>query len=682
MEPQWQEVADWIAANLTAAALRELAAFFDLGDPDLEGVSRQAAAESLTRTLGAGGRFVNLQGYLADRYPDFPFPPPGTLSSESRIPAAEPPPERVVSTGFADPLNPGLPARPNIPLETGARYFFWLQIGAPVAGSIETAEVVLDTSELPPDARLTVALFAYPGELLLTPGQDVGQLQLNPDGTITVGRPAAAAEEADEDLRASRLFFPVETPATPGVYRLRCHIYYEQILLQSRVVTARVSSDPEPGRDAALTAETDFILSRQFSPTQLAPLPPHRLSLLLNDNDGATHGLRFWGEGEFKNDSALDAGELQNLIDLVRGALRQAAWGDEEEYEPAKPYLYDGPLDLKRLRVDLLRMAIRGYRMYDVLINRLAGGREAVDRLQALMRRPGHIQLAARQHVRLVIPAAMIYDYWLDTGLKASEYRFCPEFESWLQAGKPLSDCPCFQGDCPTVDEDDVVCPSGFWGFRHALGVPVTLPNSPDAPAVLPAGAGPELAVAVSTDPNFTGREAHEAALRKLHPHLIYHYANERPETIELMQKRSPHVFYFFCHGRLSADTPALEVGPPGTRGISRDNLRSKRIRWEKIRPLVFLNGCHTTALSPDRAIDLVSGFVDTAAAAGVIGTEIVNFVPLARTFAEEMLRRFFAGEPIGEAVRAGRLAVLQQGNPLGLIFVPFVMSGLKLESG
>jgi hypothetical protein len=77
----------------------------------------------------------------------------------------------------------------------------------------------------------------------------------------------------------------------------------------------------------------------------------------------------------------------------------------------------------------------------------------------------------------------------------------------------------------------------------------------------------------------------------------------------------------------------------------------------------------------------LVSGFLDTAEAAGVIGTEITNFVPVARIFAEECLRQFLVErQPIGQAVRLARLAVLQQANPLGLMYVPYVMADLRIE--
>ena len=54
---------------------------------------------------------------------------------------------------------------------------------------------------------------------------------------------------------------------------------------------------------------------------------------------------------------------------------------------------------------------------------------------------------------------------------------------------------------------------------------------------------------------------------------------------------------------------------------------------------------------------------------------------PLARTFAEECLRRFLQGVPIGQAMRAARLALLKLGNPLGLVYIPFALPALHLEA-
>jgi len=137
---------------------------------------------------------------------------------------------------------------------------------------------------------------------------------------------------------------------------------------------------------------------------------------------------------------------------------------------------------------------------------------------------------------------------------------------------------------------------------------------------------------------------------------------------------------YFYCHGGVTPGrVPYIQVGPITERGFTRDMVRSRSIRWRNPRPLVFINGCHTTALEPETALEFVSAFVENAFAAGVIGTEITIFEPVARAFAEECLRRFLDGQPIGEAVRGARLKMLKDGNPLGLVYIPFVLATLSL---
>jgi len=95
----------------------------------------------------------------------------------------------------------------------------------------------------------------------------------------------------------------------------------------------------------------------------------------------------------------------------------------------------------------------------------------------------------------------------------------------------------------------------------------------------------------------------------------------------------------------------------------------------------VFINGCRTTALEPETAIELVSSLVRRAQASGVIGTEITVFEPLARDFAEAYLARFLAGATVGESVRGARLALLARGNPLGLAYIPFALESLRLTA-
>lgn len=706
LRPNLQKLADVLAANFTAVELGMVARAMGEDLAELEAGSRQEMAEKMVQGANDNRRLPQLLEMMARLHPEemptmrkgFELDEGiifgdgfgvdengGVLSGDGgrthrpRVGAVE----RVVSTGFAEEDDAAVPYDKRFPLDPETEYYFWLQVGAPVEGAIDTEAVALDTSDLPDEARLQVVLFGFSGGLILREGQTVGELVVRGDGTVRVARRVATPEDVPDALLAERLYFPIATPAGAGTYELRCNIYYEQILLQSRLVTAEVSLEAV-AREGALTAVVDYVIAKSLNPAHLAQMRPHRLSVMLNSNGAGTHGFRFFGMESFKNEVELEAGALQDLIDQARGALRRAAWGKETKYS-GEAYLYEGKtvdelLGSGKLATDLFICAFRGYRFYDVVINRLAGGNRAWRQLKRLMREPGDIQFASKRSAGLVLPTAMIYDYPLDTGVEdQSRYTLCPTFVQALRDGTPLLETPCFQGNCPSYGDDTVICPSGFWGFRHNIGMPVSIPHAPELPVTLPVGDAPTVAMAVSQD--FGVHRQHRDVLRGLAPNLGFHYAEERPETIEMMQKVSPHVLYFFCHGRVFRNVPSIEVGPRHTIGITRDNLRSKDIFWEDVRPLVFINGCHTTALEPETAIDLVSGFLDVAEAAGVIGTEITNFVSLARPFAEGCLRRFVVErQSIGQAIRESRLDLLQTGNPLGLMYVPYVMSSLRLE--
>ena len=55
------------------------------------------------------------------------------------------------------------------------------------------------------------------------------------------------------------------------------------------------------------------------------------------------------------------------------------------------------------------------------------------------------------------------------------------EFEESLKSGRDLLGEPCFQGNCPNREGHvTVVCPSGFWGFRHDIGMPWPAPGGPE----------------------------------------------------------------------------------------------------------------------------------------------------------------------------------------------------------
>jgi hypothetical protein len=591
-----------------------------------------------------------------------------------------PPAERVVNVGFALPAQADVPIAPTMPLASTALYYFWLEVGDLIEGSIEEAPTPLPVELLPPAARLKVALFAFADELQISSGADIGELQIMPDGAVRVARSAVQPDgiAPGAELLTRRLFFAVRTPGRAGTYRLRCNIYYEQILVQSRVIYARVMRHPHQV-ERALRSLTDYTLTRSLRPELLARSAPHRLSILLNQNDDGTHSFRFFGEHEFKNDASFDGQELEDLIKQARGAFSLAAWGDEQPWQEGKQYRYSGARNLEQLRADLTRFAIRGYRIYDAIINRLAGGAAGADALATLMNAPGLIQIALKESARYVLPAGLIYDYGLDTSADLASYTLCPAFLAGLDAATALEELGCFKGACPNRGADTIICPSGFWGYRHSLGLPLSVATAADAPPEIVFQQGPQIAVSFSTDKNFVLWPDHQKTLKQLHPNLDWKPADTRDKTFQVLKEAKPHLVYFYCHGGVVNTIPFIQVGALTERGITRDNLRYKKIRWDTPRPLVFINGCHTTALAPEIALELISAFVENAGAAGVIGTEITIFEPLACRFAEECLRRFIAGMPIGQAVRGARLALLKAGNPLGLTYIPFVIAGLRL---
>ncbi len=404
---------------------------------------------------------------------------------------------------------------------------------------------------------------------------------------------------------------------------------------------------------------------------------------MLNDNTATTHGFRFVGRDDFAQDAEMAGAELRSLVDAVRKALRSAAWGDEDPWDASKRPQNYGTTDLAPLRNTLVTLAIRGYRMYGAIVERLAGGPDAQDALQDLMRAPGTIQIALKHGATDVFPAAAIYDYSFNTN--ARNIVLCPDFEQALTSGVPLVETSCFQGTCRTPDlpqPSNVVCPGGFWGFRHRIGIPLSVNKDAEIVSAIPYRNPTVVAFCVSLDPNLKERESHLAALSALSLGVRLELARSWTEAFHALRDATnpPRIVYFYCHGGTTLHgIPYLQVGSDDDDKITPDNFRAMKVRWPNINPLVVLNGCHTTAITPESILNMVSVLVQYSEAAGVVGTEISIFESLACPFAERLFARLLEGKELGEAVRETRLELLAQGNPLGLVYVPFAHSGLHL---
>lgn len=631
-----------------------------------------------------------LPNVALDRTTDFYRPMPRPVQPEAGVervemdqdaqrPRSRKSRARVVNTGFSTRSAPGRSLPRSTPLGPGRPYYYWLAVGPPVAGSIEVAPQGLPVERLPRSARLTVALFSSKGQIGIERQADTGEIQIEEDGSARVLRQPGEVGEprGGPKLLLRRLLFPVNAPYGEGTYSLRCNIYHEQVLVQSRRITARVGGMEEANREA-LASRVEYCLSSRLDGGHLSRMAAHSLSLMLNASGEGTHDIHVMGAQGIKGTASFQQGAIGIQIAAARGALRVASWGHDQEAVLGDVYRYDGPPNIERLREDLARFAVWGYRFYDVLMKNLENNQVDTARMSARMRDPSLVQIVMKESPPQVLPAAMIYDYPIDDTLELEEVTLCPAFVSDLQQERPLEEAACFQGRCPTASKLTVVCPGGFWGYRHELGMPMsTAASGEDSPIDIPSGAGPEVIGGMSTDPTLVERDEHLRVLGRICPVPGPQLGTTRDQTIEVLVGMQPRLVYFYCHGGLEKKIPFIQVGPTSEHGITPSNLRAFNIKWPRTHPLVFINGCHTTALDPESAFDLLSAFVQTAHASGVIGTEISVFERLARAFSEEFMRHFFRDEPVGRAVRKTRLVLLKAMNPLGLVYVPFVRSDL-----
>ena len=601
---------------------------------------------------------------------------PRGLGAGGPEPAVKPPEaSRTVSTGFAVPNDPDTPIAGESILSPGQPLYFWVEIGLPVAGSIETEPTQLPIS-IPKHAVVTVVLFAIPGGFEIDPASAIGALQLT-DGSAMVSRQPSPTNPSPRDTApATRLLFPITTPKRNGVARLRCSMYYKRVLLQSRVIEAIVGGPSQQGR---LSSTLDYDVASTLRPEHIGKLTPHRMSVMVNSTAIGTHQFSFFGDEEFTQSLSIDAETIHTLVETARSALREAAWGNSNAWDGSSPYRYRQKIDAKQFTDDLYKLAIVGHRLYWGLMPE-AFSREQQDQLHRLMARPGLIQIALQKSARYIFPAGLIYDHELNSALPRSSVSLCSHFSAAAGSGMDLWQSTCFRIGCPNQSDQTIVCPSGFWGFRHSLGFPVTVRPGQDIVTEIAGSENISVVGGLATDLALI--VGHEKALRNLRPNLTCQLARSREGTFDLLRSGTAQVVYFYCHGGVRDKYAFIRVGPREEVAITFDGLASEHIQWAGVRPLVFINGCQTAALDPDAVFNLVNAFVGIANAGGVIGTEITVFEDLAAPFAVEFLKAFTSQDrvPAGEAARRARLSLLADLNPLGLAYVAFAQAGLRLE--
>ena len=465
------------------------------------------------------------------------------------------------------------------------------------------------------------------------------------------------------------LTFHVLTPQKERIASLRVGIYFKQNLLQSLVVQAAVGGVKWAFGNRA---EVDFALSGKLHDVE--HLPPRTINIAMNDKGDGTHTFFVVGTNLIQ-EMDLGEGELSGAVEEVRNVL-QAVCGAPMGPR-AEPYRFgtDNRGTEKNFIKDLKQLAEFGYGLHSEILTKNDRSFKKGLR-EVLSTSASTIQISSTKSAKYVFPWALVYDQRLVTG----DNEVCPQFLSDLRAGGQsgyIEKQQCISQGCPYHENANVVCPSGFWGFKHIIEQPlsVKISGSDGVQREMPLkvnGRKDGIVMAVSLKLNHVDKHRRELELQA---GTSIDYRSTKQAIGLGLQRIDAPIIYFYCHGGRSGSKTWLGVGE-GERLIPSD-LLGWEVDWPIVHPLVFINGCHTVDITPD---DLLR-FNETLSycqAGGVIGTEISIPEVLATFFAHGFFK-LLSLYNVGDAIRQMRLRLLENYNPLGLAYTPYCSANLEI---
>ena len=578
----------------------------------------------------------------------------GAKKREIALPSAPPPPvasdtvhqvensgQRVVNTYFQ---TDGVAVPISHSLVTDREYSFCLNIGPPSALSNVLAAQPIPEAYLEPfyeegGINLRVCLFSQQFRL----ANDSQWLRLprsGPTGTLQ---------------------FSVSSPTKLGLARLRASIYHRQNLLQSILVTAQINSALQTNLEHGNVAEVEFSLSDHLQIPD--DLPDRTLNILVNENPEGTHTFAVLGEN-VKKQFSIDRSDAEKL---ARQQLLAICSRPDKDGNPE--YLYrddDNSGDESKLVSDLKELAFLGWNLY-CRFSMEPLDEDFESKLEDTLKGPSSIQIASTRSARYVYPWSVVYD----KPLLASN-SVCSEALNLLRSGGPpgfLDKVSCPQNGCANADDNTVVCPFRFWGFKHSIEQP---PNAGEILKEISISGQPKCVIGAHCA--LSGTQHRKEIERECK--LKADYSETKTDIGTSLASTTPHVVYFYCHGGRTLSAPWLGVGKD--EHIESSDLKAWKVKWPQTRPLVFINGCHTVDLSPDDLLDFVTAFNWTRAS-GVIGTEIAIPESLAREFGRDFLQQFLSGQNVRDVIRRLRLRLLEKYNLLGLAYTPYCYGELHV---
>lgn len=541
-------------------------------------------------------------------------------------------------------------------LDKDSIYTFHLQIGPPQQKSMVKNKVAFPDEELAP-------LFKEEGislnVILFTSDFELEQTTLD----VLLPKPPASTKEILVSLR----------PLKKGLLRMRANIYYKQNLLQSILVKAVV--DYSAKDEKGIEAEVDYSLGNSLEDVER--LSPRALNIALNEGEVGTHSLFIAGKNI---NEKFDFGEglLGTLVKQSRNSLQNIC-STRDSKGRLDSYRFDkyNKGNSKNFCTDIIQLAQFGFELYFEIIT--CKKSEFADQLTSALKEPcAKIQVASTKSATYIFPWALVYDKRLASDAKIVCTQFLSDLEN-ITDEDFIQNASCIAKGCPNKDDINVICPSGFWGFKHIIEQPLSidkddLPSKELVLTIQPSNTNSVLmAVSLELDKvNDHYKELSELSKAKIE------YADNRDKIGLSLPKQNHDLIYFYCHG--GRDGPKTWLGVGKDQKILPTDLKAWDVSWQKQHPFIFINGCHTVDVTPDDLVAFNRAF-SYSQAAGVMGTEISITEIFACYFASEFFQKFLSGKDVGNTVREIRLTLLKKYNLLGLAYTPYCYASLKIQN-
>ncbi|UIR23000.1 CHAT domain-containing protein [Streptomyces spinosirectus] len=487
---------------------------------------------------------------------------------------------------------------------------------------------------------------------------------------------------------------PVRTPDRPGVLRGELLVYYEA----AAVVAMRVELPAgTPGAVPHLPVVNK--LTRSFG--DLGKLARRTASVVTLERG---ERVVVNGTGFLDSPFAIGANAADTSAANVRTALfdshfsafeETGAWSGRRQSGLRSRYDERFAKSHAEYERDLRRLAVEGSELYLGLFCPPGMDSTSAYTLPDLLRheariraRPPLVQIVDTRTDEHAMLWSAVYD--LPVSGDPDRHDVCPSVRRFGPEGDHTGPVPPV---CPYEDThtDNILCPYGFWGLSCLLEQPPTVGR--DLETVVHDGTdGVALLAAVGSGLDARLAGLHVDRLREGPPTCLL----DRPsiatesELVAALQPEAMDVVYFYCHcgydrrSPLAAADRYLDFGGFTVKPL--DVTRWARSRdwefphWQRRRPLVVLNGCHTSEANSGTLNRFVPAFTQWAGASGVVGTEVAVEQGLAGWVMELLLARLLAGDSAADALRSVRWAMLRRGNVMGLAYTAYCLANLALR--